>query len=414
MNLPEKKAEDPEIIVAGHSCLDIIPRLPPGNCDFHPGALREIGEATISPGGCVSNTGIALARLGARVQLVSRIGDDLLGDLLRQCLSQQGGCADAMSRVPGEHTSYSVILSPEGKDRMVLHFPGTNQNFDRSDLARAFSHPGKLFHFGYPPLMWRVCREEGAELAALLHSAQAAGMITSLDMASIDPSTSAGKLDWNAVLSHALPYVDLFVPSYEEIVHMLDPGGAPPLYVDEPDAALLAQLEDVTSSLLAMGARIIGIKLGTRGLYLRTGNHARLARLAHMLDVQQWGDRELWTKVFDARVAGTNGAGDATIAGFLFGFLRGFSPERVCIAACAVGGCSVEAEDATSGIPNWDTVEARIAAGWGTKDNAFLNSMTEIAPGVFCGPLEGRGRPPGHEDLAAAASVAARRNAKRR
>ena len=48
----------------------------------------------------------------------------------------------------------------------------------------------------------------------------------------------------------------------------------------------------------------------------------------------------------------------------LTGVLRGGSPEEVVTAAVAVGACSTEAADATSGVPDWPTVQARIDAGW--------------------------------------------------
>jgi sugar/nucleoside kinase (ribokinase family) len=77
-----------------------------------------------------------------------------------------------------------------------------------------------------------------------------------------------------------------------------------------------------------------------------------------------WVDRELWSPVFETSVVGTTGAGDATIAGFLFGLLHGFGPAETLTAACAVGGSSTEAADGTSGIPSWEEIEARLLAGW--------------------------------------------------
>jgi sugar/nucleoside kinase (ribokinase family) len=64
------------------------------------------------------------------------------------------------------------------------------------------------------------------------------------------------------------------------------------------------------------------------------------------------------------RVAGTTGAGDCTIAGFLAGLLRGEGPAEAATSATAVGASSVEAADATGGIPPWPEVAARLRAGW--------------------------------------------------
>jgi hypothetical protein len=71
-------------VVAGNICLDIIPAMPaipPGGFKetFLPGHLLEVGAAALSPGGAVSNTGLALRRLGIPAQLICKIGADTFG-----------------------------------------------------------------------------------------------------------------------------------------------------------------------------------------------------------------------------------------------------------------------------------------------------------------------------------------------
>lgn len=377
--------EAPEIIVGGHLCLDIIPSLRSQQLDFRPGALEEIGNATVSTGGCVSNTGISLVRLGARVQLVSRVGDDLLGECLQGCLHAQGIEDLTLNKIQGEFTSYSLVLSPPGRDRMVLHYPGTNNTFDSSDLLAPLQGKAKLFHFGYPPLMRRMYENCGVELRNVFCSAHAGGMITSLDMAYPDSSSAAGRVNWRSILTRTLPFVDFFLPSYDEIVLML---GLDRTVYQLDETTLLDQLEGITSSLLQMGASIVGIKLGERGLYVRSAADVRMDKLSEKLATSRWVDRELWTTVFDTKAVGTTGAGDATIAGFLYGILKGFEPEEVCSAACAVGASSVEAADATSGVKDWHTIKSRMENGWIKKPSLFLAKTSEVARGVFSGPLD--------------------------
>ncbi len=61
--------------VAGHICLDIIPDLL-GQIDFvsmlQPGHLLNIGQAVMVPGGAVSNTGLALHKLGIETRLIAK------------------------------------------------------------------------------------------------------------------------------------------------------------------------------------------------------------------------------------------------------------------------------------------------------------------------------------------------------
>ncbi|MGC8782667.1 MAG: PfkB family carbohydrate kinase, partial [Anaerolineae bacterium] len=71
---------------------------------------------------------------------------------------------------------------------------------------------------------------------------------------------------------------------------------------------------------------------------------------------------------FRVEVAGTTGAGDATIAGFLAALLRGLGPAEAVTAAVAVGACNVEAADALSGLRPWDETMRRVAAGWPRRE----------------------------------------------
>ena len=125
--------------------------------------------------------------------------------------------------------------------------------------------------------------------------------------------------------------------------------------------------------LLDMGAKVVALKLGERGLYLRTADTGVLSQMGRgqVGDVSEWSERELWMPCFAVDVVGTTGAGDATIAGFLAGLLYGMSPEMSLENACAVGACSVEAVDATSGIPTWSKVAVRLAKGWSRLPLAF-------------------------------------------
>jgi len=83
---------DIEAIVAGHLCIDVIPRFageaaPPGEL-FVPGRLIDVEEAAFSTGGAVSNTGIALGRVGVRTTLMARIGRDDFGRMIRERIAQ--------------------------------------------------------------------------------------------------------------------------------------------------------------------------------------------------------------------------------------------------------------------------------------------------------------------------------------
>jgi len=361
-----------EAVVAGHICLDVIPTLVGGGVVFMPGQTVEAGPAVFASGGPVSNTGLALHKLGVSTRLIGKAGDDLFGQAILRIIESHGPrLAEGMVVVPGEYSSYSIILSSPNADRMLIHAPGCNATFGADDIRYDALEQVRLFHFGYPPLMERMYADNGAELATIFRRVKTMGITTSLDLSMPDPNSAAGRADWHAILGATLPYVDIFLPSAEEILLMLrrplfdelaaQAKGSRPLDHITPD-----MFSELGQALLDMGAKIAGLKAGERGLYLRTAGAAALEQMGRcrVAGEAAWSDRELWAPCFAAQVAGTTGSGDATIAGFLAGLLRGMGPEETMLTACAVGACSVEAVDALSGIRSWPETAERIAAGW--------------------------------------------------
>jgi sugar/nucleoside kinase (ribokinase family) len=354
------------VVVAGHVCLDVIPALA-DPVALRPGHLVTAGPAALSTGGAVANVGLALHRLGVPVRLVGKIGDDLFGGAVQDALRAHApDLADGMIVAQGEATSYSIVVSPPGVDRAFLHCPGANDTFTANDVQFDELAGAQIFHFGYPPLMRRMHEDGGAQLRDLLARARATGAVTSLDLSDPDPESAAGRVDWAALLERVLGVVDVFAPSVEELLFMLDRERHAELRgVAAIDRELVSGLADRA---LAMGVAVVAIKLGDQGLYLRTaGDHGRLDAVcaALDLDVDRWRAREVLSPCFAARsVAGTTGAGDCTIAGLLAAALRGEDPVGAATSATAVGACSVEAPDATSGIPAWTEVARRLEQGW--------------------------------------------------
>lgn len=361
-----------EAVVAGHICLDVFPTLVGGAVVFKPGQTVEAGPVVFSTGGAVANTGLALHKLGVSTGLMGKVGSDLFGQAILQIVEAHGpGLSGGMVVVPGESSSYSIILSPPNADRMLIHAPGCNATFGAGDVRYDTLESIRLFHFGYPPLMERMYANNGAELAIIFQRVKAMGITTTLDLSMPDPDSAAGRADWHAILGATLPFVDVFLPSAEEILLMLRRPLFDQLAANAHNNRPLEQMgpgiiSELGQALLEMGAKIVGLKIGDRGLYLRTANASALAKMGRckVANVVSWSDRELWAPCFATHVVGTTGSGDATIAGFLLGLLRGMTPEETLQAACAVGACNVEAVDALSGIRSWPETTERIAAGW--------------------------------------------------
>ncbi len=388
-----------DVVVAGHLCLDIIPLIDDERLAFTPGRLLEIGPAVLSTGGPVSNTGLALHKLGIATRLMGKVGRDAFGRIIRDIVTGLGPhLAEGMIEVAGETSSYSLIVSPRGTDRMFLHCPGCNDTFVSADIDYSMVARARLFHFGYPPLLRSVIDHDGAELVAVFERAKAVGATTSLDMSMPDPNSFSGRIDWPAVLSETLPRVDIFLPSFEETLFTLYPelfrrAAETGALLTAPDPALV---RDIGAHLLGMGPSVVGLKLGPHGFYLATARAEGWANFGRARPAQAgaWMGRELWSPCFETQVAGTTGAGDATIAGFLAALLRGGTPEECLTFACAVGGCNVEAPDALSGLRTWEETGQRVASGWPRKGVPLAAPAWEATPsGVWRSAADGAPRP---------------------
>jgi len=363
-----------DAIVAGHLCVDIIPTIPAATAAsksfLAPGRLAEVGRAVLSTGGCVSNTGLAMERLGLDVRLVARIGSDAIGSLTRDLLAAREPClVEGLSVRGGDPSSYSIVISPPGGDRSFLHCPGTNNSFGPEDISDDLLASARLLHFGYPPLMRRMYADGGNDLSQIYCRAKDHGLTTSLDMAMPDPAQASGKADWEGILTRALPLVDVFLPSVEELLYMLDRPKYERVDADAGQAGMLdavtpTDIRSLADTAISLGAQVVAIKVGHRGIYLRTAAQMSDLGRGTPTDVDAWLDQELWSPCFIVNVAGTNGAGDCTIAGFLASMLRNQTPEQAVTSAVAVGACNVESPDATSGVREWGETMQRIARGW--------------------------------------------------
>ena len=367
-----------QVVVAGHTCLDITPDLsavPPGHFkqDLQPGRTIQLQGVTLSTGGCVPNTGLSLHKLGIPVRMIGKIGNDLFGQAVQDIIRRERAqLADDLVIDPSAATAFTIILNPPGFDRSFLHFEGANKSFYASDLPRKTLQEADLFHFGYPSLMRSIYRGDGGELVSILQRARRAGLTTSIDFSLPDPHSLAGKVDWPLLLANCLPYVDLFLPSVEELTYLLKPEDFNRMSADSQPpfmaAVSLELLDELSQMVLKFGVKAVMIKIGHRGIYLRTGPAKTWEKGGRALQNmgEAWFERELWAPAFKVDVRGSTGAGDAAVAGFLASLMRGTDPETALVIAAAVGACSVEKSDATSGLLPWEASLARVKNGWKT------------------------------------------------
>lgn len=362
-----------DVTAAGHICLDIIPEIPKTGITeiselFKPGKLIQVNAAKICTGGPVSNTGFALKKLGLNVAFMSRIGKDEFGELIVKRLAEQGEIS-GISISKKDRTAYTVVIAPPGIDRFYLHDPGANDSFSSKDINEKIISKTKIFHFGYPPLIAACYKNEGEELLKIMKLAKFSAAITSLDMTIPDPHSPAGKVNWKKILKKVLPFVDIFLPSIEEIFYMLEPGE----YFKSKEKAGSNDMVDyiqpekyphLADACLEMGAKIVALKTAHRGFYVKTGDLEKYSdQFAEIeMDCNNWSNRELWCPAFFVpKIASATGSGDSSIAGFLAALLKGESIEKTLKYANCVGFQNLHELDAISGIKNWQETTEMIA-----------------------------------------------------
>ena len=132
--------------------------------------------------------------------------------------------------------------------------------------------------------------------------------------------------------------------------------------------------------ILAMGVKILMIKAGDRGAYLRTGDIGKLTvAKSFNLPAENWNDRDLWIPAFRAdprRVRNACGAGDCAVAGFLAAMLEGADIEKTGRYAMLAGRDNLYGIDSTGGLSDWKRMTNIIRTQRETTSNMHKRSKT--------------------------------------
>lgn len=362
-----------KIVVAGHVSLDITPEFhnqPVTQVSelFRPGKLIEVGAATLHTGGAVCNTGLALHKLGADVVLLAKIGADEFGALVKKEIAESG-CREKIKVVQGEATSYTLVLSPKGLDRIFLHNSGCNHTLTYEDIDFDEVANADHFHFGYPPLLHEFYKNDGENLVKLYKKVKELGVTTSLDMVMVDKDSEAGKCDWKKILTNVLPYVDFFVPSIEELAYFIDPPRFAEWMEKNGDKDITTELslskdiKPLAEQVMQMGANVVLLKCGTAGMYLKTASDKVMKSAYPKLN--GWSNIDHFENSYKPdRLCCATGAGDTSIAAFLKAMLDGCTPHESLQYAAATGACCVSTWDSISGLKPFEELREKIEKGW--------------------------------------------------
>ena len=253
------------------------------------------------PGGAPCNVAYHLHRLGVPVLPVSAVGRDELGEKLLAHLHSQGLATAAIARHPTAPTGrVTATLGPSGDAHYAIatdvawdHIPA-----DGAPLAAAPTAPALVF--GSLALRSADNRQALARLAAAL------------------PLTALRVFDVNLRAPHDdLALVRRFAPLAN--VLKLNSAEAARLAADAPESPGREEAD----------ARALATQLGVSTVCVTAG-----ARGAGLLRADRW----TWIDAQPIAVVDTIGAGDAFLAAFLAGLLRGARTDAELLsAACRLG-----------------------------------------------------------------------------
>jgi sulfofructose kinase len=109
----------PRILCAGIATLDYVYQV-----DEMPTRLEKYRarDFRITTGGTAANAAVAMARLGADVQLFASLGDDSIGNGIVEALRSEGIDCSTLRQVPGRASPVSAIIVDRIGERMIVSY----------------------------------------------------------------------------------------------------------------------------------------------------------------------------------------------------------------------------------------------------------------------------------------------------
>jgi ribokinase len=278
------------------------------------GETLMASDFRIGPGGKGSNAAIACARLGARVAVVARIGDDEFGRMALELWSREGIATTAVDVARGERSGVAQIWVYEDGDNSIAVAPGAGAGLGAAQVEAAADLVRRA------RVVMASCEVPLPATLAAFRLARAAGVRTVLNPAPAQP-----------LPDELIALCDTLTPNETELRALagLDAGSA------------VAEAADL---LLARGAGAVAVTLGAAGCALHRRGHAPLAVGGHRVDV-----------------ADTVGAGDTFTGAWAAALARGLGAEAALRHANAAAALSVTRPGAIGGMPDRRGVEALLA-----------------------------------------------------
>jgi ribokinase len=299
----------PPIVVIGSINMDLVARTP--RIPLAGQTLTGTDFAT-TPGGKGANQAVAAARLGAHVQMIGAVGNDVFGEALLSNLASAAVDTRAVARIPGPSGVAQIQVADNGQNSIVV-VPGANGAVTPALIRRQSS---LIQAAGIVLLQLEIPLDT---VLAACELCAAANVPVILDPA---PAASLPDAIW--------PQLAWFTPNETEL-GLYTGNGFPP--------------ETAAKQLLARGVHGVALKRGAEGVYIAasTGESA-------------------WIPAFKVEAIDTVAAGDCFNGAFAVSLLEGSSPTDAARFASAAAAISVTRRGAQASMPTREEVDAFLAS----------------------------------------------------
>ena len=303
-----------KVLCAGLTVCDLIFR--PMSREVLEQDTSKAEDIKLSGGGDAYNVAMNLAALGEKVELLTKIGLDDLGEYLFQKLKKAEIGVKWCKRVEIPTSASGVFIKEDG-ERSFLSYKGACHSLNKVYFVQEIFNDKKYLYLGSA---FDLPQLDGAGMVEVFENAQAAGVKTILD------TTGEPKIKDMEWFSEVLKHTDYFLPSLREAQKLTGK----------------AKAEEAAEQFAELGVGCIVIKLGAQGCLLY--------------------EKGKFTKIsaYPASVVDTTGAGDAFVAGFISGLLQGFSFEKCAQYGNVIGSLAVEKLGASGHEYKKEEIERRL------------------------------------------------------
>lgn len=290
------------VLVLGSSNVDLILKVP----RFHNPGETIMGENLVTVfGGKGANQAIASKRLGGKVILITKLGDDHYGQTYRWYLIKTGFDPKGLLKNKELPTGIALIeLNPEGQNRIIVS-PGANGSLSENDLKR-------LGPF------WKGINFFVAQLEIPLPTVKM-GLRMAKDHGALTLLNPSPPI---RLSSNILSLVDFLVPNELEAQ-----------YLTGLKMRRKQDIQKMASRLLDMGAKNVVITLGPKGLFFKN-------RI-----------EEIWMNAFKVKTVDTTAAGDAFMGALACGFSENKPIQEVLRFANGAGALATTKLGAQPSLP---------------------------------------------------------------